>query len=460
MNFRPVLKTANLYTKKMTTVILAEKPSQARDIAKVIGIKASQGGVIELVNGWKVTNAFGHLLELAEPQAYDESWGGRWSWAQQPMLPTRWKSVPVKDRVLQLRLIKGLLSTADTCILATDAGREGELIGREILEYCKFKGTVKRFWTSSLTEVDIRRALDNLKPNAATLPLYEAGLARSHSDWLLGIPVTRAATLAAKVRGDYFPVGRVKTPTLAMVVRRDLEIASFGAKTYFELEALVRTARGAELKMVHAPNEENRITDKEVAKDLLSKASRARGPLRVVKSKGTESAPLPYSLPNLQKDANRAYGFSAKRTLELAQILYETKKMATYPRTDCSYLAESQVREIDGVLAAVAHNFPEKVAALRSVGTLARSTSFNDAKLSDHHAIIPTGVVVPLDGAELQLYTLIAHRYMQAIAPDYRYDATKVTMDANGVLFKASGVSVTDPGWKSFKAFAKDGTDE
>lgn len=444
----------------MTTVILAEKPSQARDIAKVIGVKSSQDGFLELTNGWKVTYAFGHLLELAEPQEYNATWGGRWSWEQLPMIPSAWKSNPVKERSKQLKLIKSLLSDAKTCILATDAGREGELIGREILDHCKFRGEVKRFWTSSLTPADIKKALDNLKPGAATEPLWQAAVARSHSDWLLGIGGTRAASLAAKVRGDYFPLGRVKTPTLAMVVRRDLEIAGFGAKKYFELEALVRTAKGAEFKMMHAPSEQDRITDKSVAQALLARASKARGPLRVLKSKESETAPLPYSLPQLQKDANRIFGFSAKRTLELAQVLYEQKKAATYPRTDCSYLANSQIAEIEGVLNAVAAKFPDKVKELRAAGIVARPSTFNDAKLSDHHGIIPTGVSVPLEGAELQLYTLIAHRYLQAIAPDCKYNATRVTMDANGVLFKANGKSITDPGWTRFKLSAKDDTEE
>lgn len=457
---RTMSKTEALDIQTMTTVVLAEKPSQARDIAKVIGIKKTHEGYLELVNGWNVTYAFGHLLELAEPQEYDAAWGGRWSWGQLPMIPQAWKSNPVKDRMKQLKVIKGLLASAKTCVLATDAGREGELIGREILDYCKFRGDVKRFWTSSLTEADIKKALANLRPGSSTEPLWEAALARSHSDWLLGIPGTRAASLAANVRGDYFPLGRVKTPTLALVVQRDEAIAAFGAAKYYELEAVVRTAKGAEFKMMHAPAEEHRIKEKAAAEALLKKAAKATGPLKVVKSKEAEAAPLPYSLPQLQKDANRIFGFSAKRTLELAQILYEQKKATTYPRTDCSYLAQSQVAEIDGVLDAVAGHFPDKVKDLRRVGVVARNSTFNDSKLSDHHAIIPTAAKVNLEGAELQLYSLIAHRYLQTIAPDCKYDATRVTMDANGVLFKANGKTVTDPGWTAFKLNAKDDDSE
>lgn len=444
----------------MSTVLIAEKPTQARDIAKVIGVKSNHEGYMTLVNGWKVTYAVGHLLELAEPEAYNEAWGGRWSWDQLPMVPSAFKRVPVKDRAKQLRVIKTLLADADTCIIATDAGREGELIGRELLEHAKFKGKVLRFWTSTLTPADIKKALDNLKPGSETYPLYEAAEARSRSDWLLGIPGTRGASLAARVRGDYFPLGRVKTPTLALLVRRQQAIDAFGAKKYYELEAKVRTAKGAEFKMVHAPSEENRITDKKKAQELLDQASKARAPLRVTKTKEAEGAPLPYSLPQLQKDANRVFGFSAKRTLELAQILYEQKKVLSYPRTDCSYLSTTQIPEIEGALDAVATLFPDKVAQLRKLGVQKRASTFNDAKLSDHHAIVPTGTKAALEGPELQLYSLVAHRYMQVLAPDLEYFSTRVTMDANGVPFKATGRTVIAPGWTAFKLSAKEDSAE
>lgn len=444
----------------MSTVLIAEKPSQARDIAKVIGVKSTHEGYVTLVNGWKVTHAVGHLLELAEPQEYNEAWGGRWSWDQLPMVPPAFKRVPVKDRAKQLRIIKSLLADADTCIIATDAGREGELIGREILEHAKFKGKVLRFWTSALTPADIKKALDNLKPGSETYPLYEAAEARSHSDWLLGIPGTRGASLAARVRGDYFPLGRVKTPTLALLVRRQEAIDKFGAKKYYEIEARVRTAKGAEFKMMHSPAEDARITDKKKAQELLEQASKASAPLRVTKTKESEGAPLPYSLPQLQKEANRMFGFSAKRTLELAQILYEQKKVLSYPRTDCSYLSTTQIPEVESTLDAVAALFPDKVAQLRKLGVLKRSSTFNDAKLTDHHAIVPTGAKATLEGPELQLYTMVAHRYMQVLAPDLVYYSTRVTMDANGVPFKASGRAVIAPGWTSFKLSSKDDSAE
>lgn len=440
----------------MSTLYLAEKPSQARDIANVIGIKTRGDGFITLSTGDVITWAIGHLLELVEPEAYNEAWGGRWSWAQLPMIPEVWKYQVNRTTSKQFTVIKTLLKSADHVVIATDAGREGELIGRSILEHCKFKGKVSRFWTSSLTPTDIRKALNNLKPGAATYPLFEAARARSHSDWILGLSGTRGASLAANVRGDYFPMGRVKTPTLAMVVRRQLEIENFQSKTYYELEATVKTHRGASFKMVHAPAEDKRLTTKADADKVKARAAGCTGALKVATTNESEQPPLPYSLPALQKDANRIFGFSARNTLKLAQALYD-KKATTYPRTDCSYLAESQIPEVRGVLDTVAKVFPDLVSILREIGVVTRKSTFDDSKLMDHHAIIPTNLHVPLEGAELQLYSLVCFRFLQTLAPECKFKATRVSLDANGVLFKASGKTVTAPGWRALKlAGAKD----
>ena len=439
----------------MTTVILAEKPSQARDIANVIGVSRSCDGYIELKNGWKVTYAIGHLMELAEPEKYDPSWGERWGWAQLPMIPPQFKQVPVDRTRAQLKVVKNLLSEAKHVIIATDAGREGEYIGRELLDYAKFRGTVERFWTSALTPEGIRDALKSLRPGKDTEALYEAAKARAVSDWMVGLNGTRAATLAAKVRGDYFPLGRVQTPTLALVVRRDLTIENFDAKKYFELEATVRTKTGATFKMLHTRPEDKRITDKKEAEALLAQANGAHGPLRVSKTRESESAPLPFSMPALQKAANRVFGFSAAKTLKLTQALYEQKKMLTYPRTDCQYLSKTQIPEIPGVLAAIAATLPKQVAALNEVGPVIRNSTFDDEKLSDHHAIIPTSAKTPLEGDELALYTLVAHQYLQVLAPDCKFEKTKVALDANGVPFTASGKTILSPGWTAFK-YGKD----
>jgi DNA topoisomerase III len=440
-------------------LFLAEKPSQANDIANVLGVKRRGDGFIEVTGGDKVTFARGHFYELAEPQEYQDSWGGYWRWEQLPMLPDKFKMKPVRGAGAQLKVIKDLLKAADTCVIATDAGREGELIAREILEEAKFKGKVLRFWTSSLTPKDIAAKLKTLLDGSETYPLFEAATARRNSDWAHGLNITRAATLASQHRGDYYPVGRVQTPTLAMVVRRNEAIKNFKPVTYYELEAVVRTAKGAEFKMLHAPDEEKRITEKSVAEQLVNKAQRHQGPIRVENASGKESPPLPYSMPQLQKDANRAFKFSPKKTLELAQKLYE-KKAATYPRTDCQYLAASQKDDVPEILSRLRALFSGDVSKLQTMGVTLRDSTFNDAKLTDHHGIIPTSLNVSLEGEELQLFTLIAQRFLRTLAPDCLFNQTKLSLDANGVLFKASGRAVTSPGWTGIKLLSSETEDD
>lgn len=435
-----------------TQLILAEKPSQAMDLAKAIGLKSRSDGYLELTNGGVVTWAIGHLLYQANPDAYSEDWGGAWKWSNLPMIPQQWKYVENDKTKKQLKTVVGLLKKTQHVIIATDAGREGELIAREVLEYAKYKGKISRLWTSSLVEKDIKKAYANLLPGAHTEPLFEAARARAHSDWILGLSGTRAATLAAGVRGTAFPLGRVKTPTLAMVYRRHKEITEFGAREYFELEALVQTKAGATLKMLHAPSAENRITSKEAITALMEQARGYTGPLKVVASDGSEKPPLPYSLPALQKDANKVLGLSAKETLKLAQTLYE-KKVTTYPRTDCQYLASSQVAEIAPTLKAVEKTLAQKVRDLNDMGVITRGSLFDDTKLTDHHAIVPT-IVAPADlsSVEMRLYCLIAERYLMALAPDHEFISTKVTLNANGVEFKATGRTTKKKGWTALKS--------
>lgn len=444
----------------MKTVYLAEKPGQAADIAKLIGIVGRKDGYIELKGGDVMTHSVGHLLELVEPKEYSELWAGRWSWAQLPMIPAVFKyqvsggkGTFAKKNIAQVKVITSLLKTADRVVICTDAGREGELIARELLTYAKFKGKIERLWVSSLVPSDILKALGNLLPGAAKEPLYQAALARQHSDWMHGLSLTRAASLAADVRGDFFPVGRIQTPVLAMVVRRHNTIANFKPDKYFELEATVRTAKGATFKMWHSPTEENRIKVRAEADRLLKQAEGACSPLKVVKKPGKESPPMPYKLPSLQKDAIRTLGLTAKRALEVAQALYE-KKAITYPRTDCEYLASSQKAEVRDTLETLAKRFPLAVKTVETMGTHLRDSTFNDAELTDHHAIVPTPLFVPLEGLELQVFTLVAQRYLQTISKDCLFDATKVSMDANGVPFTANGKAVTFEGWRGVKVGA------
>lgn len=432
-------------------VYLAEKPSQARDIAAVLGVVNKGNGLIEVKGGDVVTWARGHFYKLAPPEKLNPAWGGRWSWGQLPMVPDKFTleaetSNGIKE---QLRVIKGLLAKADTCVIATDAGREGELIAREILEEARYKGKVLRFWTSSLTPADIKRQLGNLMDGSKTIPLYEAAKARRNCDFVHGMSSSRASSIAANLRGTSFPAGRVQTPTLAMVVRRDEAIREFKSAVYYELEATAQTAAGAEFKMTHAPAESARITDEAEAKKLLRQAQGAAGPISVSTKLCRESPPLPFSLPLLQKVANKSLQFSPKKTLEVAQRLYEQKKVITYPRTDCQFLAESQKADVPGILVSLASLFGKSVSQVEREGAIMRPFVFNDSKLTDHHGIIPTGRNADLDPEEEKLFGLIAKRFVQMLGKDHQYNQTSVEMDANGVPFKATGRVTVDPGWTS-----------
>ena len=366
------------------------------------------------------------------------------------MIPDTWLYKPEKRTSAQLKVIKTLLKDASRVVIATDAGREGELIAREILTYCKYKGRVERFWTSTLTPDDIRKALHALKPGSETEPLYEAALARQHADFMHGLSGTRAVTLAAG-DGQLYTLGRVQTPTLALVVKRHTAIAMFESKTYYELVAKVTTKSGKVITMTHAPDQEHRILSRASAEALAGKVQGFTGPLKVVKEKGKEAPPLPYSLPALQKDADRVLGLSAKNTLKVAQALYE-KKIISYPRTDCRHLAASQKPEISGILDSVAKLFSAEVGKLRGMGVVLRDSTFDDSKLSDHHGIVPTTLSGHLEGVELQLYSLVALRFIETLAPDCLFETTKVTLDANGVLFKASGKIIGSAGWKEIRS--------
>ena len=433
----------------MTILYLAEKPSQARDIAEAIGVKKRGNGYIE-VTGGKVTWALGHLLEQAMPEEYDEKWGGRWSFDTLPMIPAEWKNVVVRSKAEQLKVIKGLLKEAKEVVIATDAGREGELIAREILTHCRYRGPVKRLWTSSLVKADIQKALKALKPGSATEPLHEAALARQRADWLYGMNGSRAVTLGAHQPGTVYPVGRVQTPTLALVVRREWEIRNFVPQEYYELEADVQTASGHRFLMHHVPPESQRIRDRAEAERRKRRAEGATGPLKVERSSEKESPPLPYTLPALQKDANKVLGLSARDTLRLAQELYEAKAI-TYPRTDCPYLASSQKAEVEPTLKRLEDVFPGAVQALRKAGVTLRASTFDDSKLTDHHGIVPTVEPVVISRAAERLFALICERYLRTLAPDCLFDRTIVTLDANGVFFRATGKQITNPGFRAVR---------
>lgn len=434
-------------------VILTEKKSVASDIAAVLGIKARSQFSIETLDGRTLVWARGHLLELVEPDDYSEAWAARWNWDQLPMIPEKWKYRVVRGCGDQMKAIAAVLKRATSVVIATDAAREGELIGRLILEHCKYRGPVKRFWASVLTPKGIKEALDTLRPGKSTENLLEAAKARSYADWLYGLTGSRAVALATRIRGGN-SLGRVQTPTLALLVHRQEQIDNFRQSTYYELEATVRTARGAEFKMLHAPSAEHRITNKADAEKLMKQAQGHQGPLRVVKEPGSQRPPLPFSLPTLQKEANRLLGLSAADTLKIAQTLYEAK-FTTYPRTDCEYLGDKQKEEVPAILDAISENSPLRVLHLKDAGVLMRPSVFDNSKLSDHHGLIPTYLPARgLTGDTAKVYDLVCLRFLQSLAPDQRFDQTAVMMDANGVEFRAKDRVVTDEGWRALARIA------
>ena len=433
------------------TLIIAEKPSQAQEYARVLGAASRGDGFITLKDGGRVTWAVGHLLEYLSPDELNEAWKGYWSWNQVPMIPDTIKQKPVKRTAAQFKIIKELLKSTTNVVVATDAGREGEMIAREILDYCKYKGRIQRLWPQSMMESDLRYAFANLIPGEAKEPLYQAAKARGTSDWLVGYNCSRGATLAAKVRGDYFPVGRVQTPVLYMVCKRERDILNFTAKTYYELEAEVRAPSGAMFKMKHAPRDDARIYDKAVATTLLNKAKGFVGPIRVQKTSEKESPPLPFSLPTLQKESDRLFGLSATDTLAHAQLLYEAK-LITYPRSDYTHLASKTKEKVPSILEGLAGYVPAAISQLRASGVTMRNSTFDDSKVGDHDGIIPTGLQPSaFSGKTLDVYRLIVQRFIQTLAPDMLYDQTRLSCDANTVPFTATGRAITSPGFTAFK---------
>lgn len=439
----------------MSTLFIAEKPSQARDIAKVIGAAGNAEGYIPLRGGANITWGFGHLLTSFMPEDYDEKYK-QWRFDTLPLLPDNFKKKPGKGKTKQLAVIKKLIKDASHVVVATDAGREGELIARELLDYFKYKGKVSRLWLSSLVEDDIRKALAELRPGKDTEPLYAAAMAREESDWIYGLSMTRAATLRLG-DGQVVSVGRVKTPTLAMVVKRCKDIENFVHRVFYELEANLVTAAKHHLVLRHAPSEDHRIYDRKAAEALAHKAEGAEGPLSVKEKTERERAPLLFTTPDVQTAASGKAGLSAQGTLDILQSLYE-KKLITYPRTNCAYLGVAFKHEIPAVLASIKARYPAAVEALEDMGgAVLDSRLFDDSKLTDHHGIMPTKVTPgTLTVPEKAVYRLVALRALEALAPEHIYRVLTISMDANGVLFGTKGKTTMSPGWTALSSAFKD----
>jgi DNA topoisomerase-3 len=448
---------------------VAEKPSVGRDIARVLGANTQHDGYME-GNGYCVTWTFGHLCALLDPHEYSEQWKG-WNMSSLPMVPTRFgiKVTDDKGILKQFNTIKDLIAKADEVINCGDAGQEGELIQRWVYQKAGCKVPVKRLWISSLTEDAIREGFQKLKDQSEYQHLYEAGMMRAIGDWLLGMNATRAYTLRfAKGVGkdrQVLSIGRVQTPTLALIVKRQHEIENFVPRTYWELKTIYRdTTFSAQLPV---EEDDYAITSLEQGQALVDSIKDL--PLEITsveKKKGTEYAPRLFDLTSLQVECNKKFSLSADDTLKIIQSLYE-KHVTTYPRVDTTYLSDDIYPKVPATLQGIKDYFPQvapllplKADGKKAAGSLPKSKKvFDNKKVTDHHAIIPTGQRPDnLSELERKVYNLVALRFIAAFYPDCEVSNTTVLARAGEIDFKVTGRQILKMGWR--EVFAKEKQDD
>ncbi len=426
-------------------LVIAEKPSVAQSIARVIGADERKDGYME-GNGYIVSWCVGHLVELAQPDAYSDAWK-KWDHASLPMIPEEWQTEVKGSTAAQYKALKGLMhdTRVDSVVCATDAGREGELIFRLVYHQAGCNKPMKRLWISSMEESAIREGFANLKPGSDYDCLYESALCRQRADWLVGLNGTRLFTVL--YGGKVLKVGRVQTPTLAMLVEREEKIRNFKKEQYYMAHIL--------MDGIDAATE--RIDDKARAEGIAATCgNKAATAVSVTKEKRTVQPPKLYDLTTLQRDANRLFGFTAKQTLGYTQSLYE-KKLATYPRTDSQYLSDDMEDTARGTIGAVhkAALFEGQAGAGPDIKRV-----LDSRKVTDHHAIIPTMEIAEADlsalpDGEMKVLSLIANRLLCATGEKHEYGTVRAEFHCNGTVFTASGKSVLQNGWKDFEAAFK-----
>ncbi len=421
-------------------VCIAEKKSVAESIAKVLGATVPRDGFFE-GNGYQVTWALGHLCTLKEPNDYTEMWQ-RWSLGSLPMIPPKFgiKLMGERSKERQFNIIKKLTENAEGIINCGDAGQEGELIQRWIMQKAQAKCPVKRLWVSSLTEEAIKEGFATLKDQSEYQSLYEAGLCRAIGDWLLGMNATRLYTLKYAANKQVLSIGRVQTPTLALIVKRQNEIKNFVPKPYWELKTKYRD--------VTFSVTEGKFEEKEKAEEALQKISGEPFTVTDISAKkGNELPPRLYDLTSLQVDCNKKYGMTSDVTLQTIQALYE-KKYTTYPRVDTTYLSEDIYPKCENILKGM-RDYQKLTAPLMGKPLAKSKKVFDNKKVTDHHAIIPTGVQPQaLTENEKRVYNLIATHFIAIFYPECKFSTTTVLGESGGVQFKATGKQITDPGWR------------
>lgn len=428
------------------SLVLAEKPSVARDIANVLKCNKKGNGFLE-GDKYIVTWALGHLVTLADPESYDVKYKN-WNLEDLPMLPERLKLSVIKQSGKQFNAVKSQLTRGDVgeIIIATDAGREGELVARWIIAKAKVNKPVKRLWISSVTDKAIKEGFANLKPGKDYENLYHAAVARSEADWYIGLNATRALTTRFNAQLN---CGRVQTPTLAMIAAREDEIKNFKPQTYYGIEAQTESIK---LTWQDA-NGNTRSFNKEKVDQIVAKLGKHDAKIVAVDRKAKKTyAPALYDLTELQRDANKLFGYSAKETLNIMQKLYESHKVLTYPRTDSRYLSSDIVPTLQERLKAVAVGEYKQIANKLAVKPIKANKSFVDnARVSDHHAIIPTEGYVNLSAMndkERKIYDLVVKRFLAVLLPAHEYEQLTVQAEIQGEKFIAKGKTVLSAGWK------------
>ena len=431
-------------------VCIAEKPSVAKEIADILGARSRHDGYYE-GNGYQVTWTFGHLCTLKEPQDYTPMWQ-RWSLSSLPMIPPRFGIKLINDKGIekQFAIIERIMQSADMIVNCGDAGQEGELIQRWVMQKAQVKCPVKRLWVSSLTEEAIREGFATLKDQSEYQALYEAGLSRAIGDWLLGMNATRLYTIKYGKNRQVLSIGRVQTPTLALIVKRHLEIANFVPQPYWELKTVYRDTTFSVT--------EGRFDSEEKGREALEKITGEPFTVTDVTAKnGTELPPKLYDLTSLQVDCNKKFGLSAEQTLQTIQSLYE-KKVTTYPRVDTTFLSDDIYPKCPNILKGL-RDYQTLTMPLMDKPLIKSKKVFDNKKVTDHHAIIPTGVYPQgLTDLEKKVYNLVATHFIAVFYPDCKFRTTTVLGESAGVEFKTSGKVITEPGWRV--VFAGEATDD
>ena len=465
-------------------LFIAEKPSVAKAIAEELGVVRRDASSITCKDDNVVTWCFGHLLEQAEPDDYlpdniPRTKKGKkiWRFQDLPIFPSEWIVAPRDDAGVQRQLnaIGAFIKRADTLVNAGDPDREGQLLVDEVIEHFNARQSVERFWVSAVDPASIRKGLKALKKNADYAGMRDAARGRSRADWLLGMNLSRAYTLFNQPqfgKGELIAVGRVQTPTLTMVARRDYAVRNFKPQPYLTISAQLSaddkafTAKWKPAEGQKGMDEEGKLLiNLDIGKALIEKLSQEKtaAVLKAETKRKKALQPKAYSLADIQIEASRLFGYTAEDTLNICQSLYEEHKITSYPRTDCSFLPESQHADAPGVLAAIARTFPATAAAVAKADSKIKSPTFNDKKITAHHGIVPVANSVPwdrLNDKEKNLYRLIAKRYIAQFYPVHEYDATEIQFNIGGENFTAKGNVVVKKGWKALYAAAPKSADK